>query len=199
MFLIIGCGRSGTSYIATLLRTSKLDIGHENFGKDGVVSWNMAVENGGFKSRVRELNGKENDCEFSKILHQVRHPLKQIRSFLTAELYTPKATWDYISLYTSVNPKQNTTLLNCMKYYYEWNKICETRTAFMYKIEDIDIYYPKICDYLKIIPNYEALKDTKRDINNRPKIGNKLTWELLEKEDKILCNKIFNMSKKYKY
>ena len=37
--LIIGCGRSGTKYIASLLREMGVDIKHETPGRHGSSNW----------------------------------------------------------------------------------------------------------------------------------------------------------------
>ena len=37
--LVIGCGRSGTLYTATVLQLLGIDVGHELPGRNGMVSW----------------------------------------------------------------------------------------------------------------------------------------------------------------
>ena len=204
MFLIIGCGRSGTKYISNLLRVSNLDVGHEVFGKDGVVSWEMTPDDGGFSCGIRKEKGKENKCDFNVIIHQVRDPLKQIRSFLTVsrgkmENGIRSPWWDYIGLYTSVIPTLGPTLHNCMKYYYEWNKIAENRADWRFRIENIDKVYDKLCYKLNITPNFEILSNLSRTLNERRKVGNLLTWDDLYNEDDKLCEKIHFMANMYGY
>lgn len=40
--LIVGCARSGTHWMARVLRSQGLDVGHERQGLDGIVSWCLA-------------------------------------------------------------------------------------------------------------------------------------------------------------
>ena len=43
MLCITGCGRSGTGYIAKLLSTAGLDIGHEVVKENGTADWHAAA------------------------------------------------------------------------------------------------------------------------------------------------------------
>ena len=68
--LITGCGRSGTSYMSSLMRKTGLDMPHEVMGRDGMVGWQQARDTSGFDI----------------VLHQVRHPLRAISSAQTIRI-----------------------------------------------------------------------------------------------------------------
>ena len=52
-FLITGCGRSGTTYMAKLLKAHGIDAGNERIGSDGVVGWQFA-----FDTDIRYVKGR---------------------------------------------------------------------------------------------------------------------------------------------
>ena len=81
MFLITGCGRSGTMYMAKMLQSAGLDVGHEALGQDGVVSSIWAVADDWYPSYHQQRKRPA----FDVVLHQVREPLATIGSLTTAQ------------------------------------------------------------------------------------------------------------------
>ena len=76
--IIIGCGRSGTTYTAKLFRKNGYKIGHERLKVNGIASWYLVSD------QQKELFGpslhsiKKTDFP---IVHQVRNPIDAIPRF----------------------------------------------------------------------------------------------------------------------
>ena len=87
--LITGCARSGTGYASLLFKKMGLDIGHEEYGADGISSWLFAVD-----AENVPWGPSRKDVKFGKVFHQVRHPLKAIGSIYT---YEPEESFSYTS------------------------------------------------------------------------------------------------------
>lgn len=186
--LITGCGRSGTSYISALLIRYGFDVKHEAEGRDGVASWCMAVSND------KAVFGPAlNEFKFDLICHQVRNPLKVISSVHTIS----ELSWGYIKEYIPIK-KEDSLLIKSAKYWYYWNIKAEEISGFTYRIEDIDLIFPKILGFLGA-KNYslDGLKNIPRDINKR--MHKEIKLEDIEKENSCLFKNILDLSNKYGY
>ena len=97
MFLVTGCGRSGTKYTSTVLRVCGLDMPHEAIGKDGSVSSIWAID------LKAEQYYKPHSCGsrsmFHTVLNQVREPLDTIASITTGSLEAVKWVDKYTPLH----------------------------------------------------------------------------------------------------
>jgi hypothetical protein len=172
LILITGCGRSGTTYIAELLTLCGLDVPHEELGDDGCSSWYMAVEdyNSPFGPGTR-------DAHFKHIFHQVRHPLDVITSWFynIPENIETKPTWDFLYAHILEIKKKDTHLVKCAKYWYYWNLRAEEKAEWRYKIEDMEIIFPEMCQRLGVPVNFEALHKIPKDVNKWKKLK-RITW-----------------------
>lgn len=202
MILITGCARSGTKYIAQLLQNLGLDIQHEKMGRDGISSWWFAP-----KSHLRSK------FSFDKVFHQVRHPLHQIKSCYQLGDRSG-VMWRFIRDHAPISSKES-KLLQCAKYYYYWNTNIEKEAEFIFKIEEIDKVFKKLCKLSGIKHDKEILKSTPRNVNRSfPKSHNlltlnniithdknkALTWEELKSEiGDEWCNKVRTLASKYSY
>lgn len=86
--LITGLGGSGTHEIANRLRGRGVRVRHEEIDTDGTVSWFHAVNNdyessSPYPHHAALHNSNYFSPRFSKVIHVVRCPLKQISSFTT--------------------------------------------------------------------------------------------------------------------
>lgn len=178
MIIITGCGRSGTKYISKLCQSNGIDIGHEDYGTDGIVSWYLAPS-------LTPPSGVS-------ILHQVRHPLKVISSMTTAL----DKSWNYISNFVHFG-LDDSLLLKCMKYWHDWNMYVEDKANYRYRIEDIGVEFPKLLE----ISGFKAPKKINykipKNINTRKHVD--YTKEDLEYEDKNLYSLIKDTAKRYGY
>lgn len=79
--LVVGHPRCGTAFMAELLRSYGLDIGHETMGLHGISSWMMAVEDESYPySKFLKQNFK-----FDRVFISIRHPLDALQSIVNIE------------------------------------------------------------------------------------------------------------------
>lgn len=162
MFLITGCGRSGTTYITTALQRCGLDVGHERYGRDGIVSGFYAVDAPRYPGRhpnPRPL--------FDVVLHQVRHPLRTIASVTTGR----SMTW--AQPFVPVEPGASTLRWACY-YWLAWNRAAEGQAAFTYRIEALEAAWPKLQEALGFDAGYSVTAGIPRAINARR--HRRVTW-----------------------
>ena len=147
--LITGAPRSGTYFTTRLLFNLGLDIRHENTDTHGTVSCLHLI----------------NPTGFTKIVHQIREPLKSVCSlhkvdWLAKELWLDQKDDEHFSGHFDVNDaakkmgetstireiawrrflsdiKDNNLTRKCMKAYLSWNKLAMEVSEFTYKIEDV--------------------------------------------------------------
>lgn len=147
--LITGAPRSGTYFTTRLLFNLGLDIRHEKNDTHGTVSSLHLI----------------NPTGFTKVIHQIREPLKTICSlhkidWLGKELWLDQKDDENFSGHFSVNNsakkvgeisvlresawrhflseiKDRNLTRKCMKAYLEWNKIAMEVSEFTYKLEDV--------------------------------------------------------------
>lgn len=181
--LVTGCARSGTRYMAFILRDCGLDVGHEWVFPDGLTSWLMAADS---KVCPWEASAAAN-YQFKHTFHQVRHPLKVIASVYTCE---PPQSWDYICEHLPQIKSTDTHLVKCAKYWYYWNLMAEKKAELTYRIEDLDnalLIMSERTGYDFIPKDIEAFS---KDINTRGKTM-ELTWDILQEE--LPCELFFDI------
>lgn len=188
--LITGCGRSGTTYMASVLRKAGLAVRHEVMGDDGCSSWYFAPrEVPWFPPAHKSDPNKRHadgivDVEFDITLHVVRHPIKVIPSaFATFE----KANWKFVGQFIKDIDPRYPRLVNAIRYWLRWNKLVskERPDAYRFRIEDIDTEWPVILDLLG--QPQCSVPDVSRTINRNSgfRAAPKVTWEQLESVDAL--------------
>lgn len=128
-FVIAQTGRSGSSYTARILTAAGIHTGHEDWfrpyrrrigGLDGDSSWCAAPHLRAFRGIV---------------LHQVRDPLKVIRSLSQAPP-TPR----YQRLRSQVaGPPSGNPLVDALRYWVVFNRIAEQHAVLRWRLEDLDV------------------------------------------------------------
>lgn len=134
-FVIVGTGRSGTTFTSEALTAAGVDVGHERCygpleqiyvsGAIGDSSW-MAVP---FLSGFR-----------GEIFHQVRHPLSVIDSLvdmglMVAEFEGPKHL-KYRTFLEQHFDLVGDELVDATRFYVDWNLRCEQHAKVRYRVED---------------------------------------------------------------
>ena len=85
------------------------------------------------------------------------------------------------------------------KYWYYWNLICEKKSHWSYKIEDLENHVDKMGSLLKVTLKSEILKNIPKNINTR-EYKDKYTWDILKESlDQDLFDNIVGMAKRYGY
>ncbi len=156
--LITGCGRSGTGYITFLLRRLGMGVEHDRMGKEGIVTWLLAVD----AESVPWGLSPRRQFAFDAIFHQVRYPLDVIRSLSTFK----DDSWKFICDHTPCRLDEP-LVLRSAKYWYYWNSKAEEIAHWRYRIEDISSVFETMCEQLHVVPNKEILDMLPTDINTR--------------------------------
>lgn len=134
-FLVVGTGRSGTSFTTALLQRAGIAADHEAVFTEtgprapgpleGDVSW-MAVP---YLARFP-----------GPVLHQVREPLAVIDSLLDLGLFASQFAdeihrpWrDFLERHFQL---RGDPLLDVMRFYVEWNARCESFASVRVRVED---------------------------------------------------------------
>lgn len=191
--LITGCARSGTTYIADVLQSCGLDIGHEVMGRDGCSSWFMCVEAKKFPWKNRPSAYR---IHFDHIFHQVRNPLDVISSVYATE--HPKALKFFSENIPQINA-EDAPLVKCAKYWYYWNLYAERKSEWRYQVEQIDTALDEMSVRLGIYLDKKVLKTISRSTNHRDRPV-KITWTQLRAEiPSNLFSKIQKMALRYGY
>lgn len=136
--LITGVGRSGTQYMAKILKKLGFDVVHDNAvpGSDGAVNWAYA-----FNSEDAPLphfaQHVPDTTRFAKVFLQVRNPIQAIASRMTASIKQ-----DVIDANTAV--KGYSTIdkaARSLEHWLSWNMHIMRFADVTYRIEDVDIVW----------------------------------------------------------
>lgn len=155
--LITGFPRSGTQYMALVLQTLGLDVGHEIIESDGAVGW-MYAHHRSYMGREHHpgYGSKSNrlDYEWGSIFHQVRHPLDAIGSYTWlndsshafvdgAVGLLPFQYYDTAQLLPIPNKRiksdaaKKAAMICTASMWLRWNLLAEYIADWTYRIEDI--------------------------------------------------------------
>ena len=190
-WVITGCGRSGTKYIAELLTRSGRDIAHESMGRHGIASWMWAVD-------ARSVPWGPAPSLFrhprERCFHQVREPLAAIASLQTFA----DPSWQFIAAHTG-SAADAPILLRSARYWLEWNRLAEQRSSWRYRIEDIATVYPSLCERVSIDPDARALAEVPRSVNTRKGLYAMVGWDDIARLDEELAAKVREQAREYGY
>ena len=139
-FVIAGTGRSGTVYLAWLINELGIPTRHEYFfgpdgyhkriGVRGEVSWMVVPYLQDFKGTI---------------LHQTRHPVKTINSFVSMRGFDPTRMHNkYIRFIDQHFHMTDNLIEDSMRFYIEWNKKAEERAVHTFQIEKIAEELPRV-------------------------------------------------------
>jgi len=193
-YLVTGCGRSGTGYMAALLQKLGLDVGHEVVGKDGLVSWYAAYDVVGMvPPHIADWQVKRETFDCVKVLHVVRHPLACISSCQT---HTDGA-WRHVE-YLLPGIRRLPIIERCMWYWLRWNQEAA-------KIADRRVRVDESCEVeLAMMEFFGCRADiiwpqVARNTNTRAGQYKNLAWADLRAVDADLTSKIFLQAMQYGY
>jgi len=170
MFLVTGCGRSGTKYTSTVLCTCGLDMLHEKVGKDGAVSSVWAIDLKAAQYYAPHSCGSRS--MFDVVLHQVREPLSAIASITTGS----GGAIAWVDKHTPLH-FEGDRIKWAVEYWLYWNQLCEEQAVITYKVENMPNRWNEIKDILGI--NVPFPKNIPTNINTR--IHANISWKYLSK------------------
>lgn len=179
--IITGCGRSGTGYIARLLRGCGYDVRHEAMGRDGGVGWFYAGNAAwtGYGERPPRWQYPDRT-----VLHQVRHPLHTIAA--TLWMHTPQ--YEYINRQLGgVLPPRRPIVRLAMSFWLHWNRLAASASSWTYRVEALpDGAWDELMDRARL--PHHRLPEAPRDIHHRE--HSHVTWPELRELDPILTDAI---------
>ena len=189
--LVVGCARSGTTYIAKVLKKCGWKINHERVKRDGAVSWEMV-----FDTKQVPWGSPQKGRKFAHTFHQVRHPLFTISSVYHAEL---PESWEYVMEHIPEITPNDSPLVRAAKYWYYWNLEAEKISEWTYRIEDIDQVFEEFERRVGKRIDRAALTRVPRNVNTTG-VHHQFTWEELQEAlDPDLYEKIRQLSERYGY
>ncbi len=174
--VISGCHRGGTTYITRTLTAVGVKVGHQNHGHDGVVSGALAGTN---------------IIEGATVIHQIRHPVRAIESI---QGVTHKIIPD--ALTCPLRGLKESRLLLAMKYWLWMHSFARLRSFWIYKLEEIEAAWPKICKRLDIDAEFPKLP---ANINARKYPVDPIEWGDLYETDEYIAEMIKTFATEYGY
>lgn len=191
--LVIGCGRSGTNYLAKFLELSGYEIYHERPGNTGCVSWPMTVHS-------YSPWGPTTEKTFKHLFHEVRHPLDVMSSWAINLSDLTRDEWVFIRRHLPEIEITDSLLVHCAKYWYYWNLLAEKRAEWRFQIEEFPKLLHEFSIRSELTLNSDVLKTLPTNFNSWAQIDRKLTWhELHEQLPEELYQNIKDMAIRYGY
>eukprot|EP01139_Manchomonas_bermudensis_P015397 Amastigsp_a510135_16.p1 type:complete len:556 gc:universal Amastigsp_a510135_16:66-1733(+) len=229
LLAVIPVQGGGTEFMRTMLRYRGFDLGGEADGTDGTVGW-VTVCDGSERAWNYSRAAMRNDgalgrlhSRFRYIVHQVRHPLHQIRSNLAfcdpRDFQNWVSVWDFIETLSPGVPYRDpltgefrSCLHRSMLYYLSWNRYIETVADFRVRIEspsaDLAICKTILEDGGTAMLPLRAQKRECAHVVGLPKKVDKhshggfkrnTTWTDVVNEDPIIAKEIAAMAVRYGY
>lgn len=152
-FVIIGTGRSGTTFTADYLSKADVPVSHEAY---------FTFEGPKLRTTLRDYRtqGDSSWCAVPFLpdpdiiaIHQVRHPYKVIGSFYNTGFFDPKhheGRQGFVNFAKRYFEFSDDPLRSCLRWYLEWNAKCEEITSRRFQIEMFDEHIGDICNWLGI-------------------------------------------------
>lgn len=195
--LIVGCPRSGTKYISQVFKKAGLSSTHENDkGKDVVVGWRYAASGKAFCYHFRHI------CrfytEFTQVWHQVRNPVKVLRSLPALGDYR---NWAHI-VDSRLGLGDRRSLEYGMQFWLSWTRRCDDMCDWRYRVEDVQDgskVWRKMCKRLDL--GEQGLPPVSQRNNTRVKHKRyrSVTLADMRAADPGLAGKVIRRAKKYGY
>jgi hypothetical protein len=208
--IITGCGRSGTKYISGLLTKAGVLCGHE------VVFSEQMARTGQFQERPDGMHAEASWLaagvidrldESVKIVHQVRNPVRVIRSMSGVRSFIRHSdfcTFIYGKLgglkKSKVVKRDDRYLDMCMEFWVRWNKLAEDASYRTFRVEDVNLELAsELCNHVretKAEDVYLALEQTPTTTNTRDR-DESVTWGSLPSGE--YKDKLFDVAVRYGY
>ncbi len=194
-FVLVGSGRSGTRYAATVFSQLGMPCGHE-----AVFGWRQEVP--------ANLVGDASFCAVPylgssakprAVFHQVRHPLAVLRSIIATGFFADPGQFSpHLELIERSLPeikRRQTPLAKAMYFIVRWNRMCEPFAHLRWRVEALDAptlsHAAHLAGFSKSLAECDSVLETvDRGINRLELRGLKrlqLTWRDLpdspEKDD----------------
>lgn len=198
--LVLGTGRSGSTFIHRLFRIWGYDLGHEQTGEFGSVTHFFHADHDWYpyfpwevgKAHVGE---RLSDFNFENKLHVVRNPLTCIPSI---EKVLSSINWEFAEETGLIPAEKMSKRRRCMLYWLRLNERAEAICHKTIQLEKLRKDLPKYLGSVDILHGeWPELPPVNRGTGFRA--SEPVTFSELRREDKDLANQIFVLSKHYGY
>lgn len=152
-FVVIGTGRSGTTYTAAYLTNAGVPVSHERY---------YTYNGPRLRHPLRDWRAR-GDCSWCAVpflpdddvvaIHQVRHPYKVISSFYNTGFFDAQHAGHrlpYVRLARQHFRFSDDPLQSCLRWYVEWNARCEAITPHRFRVEHFSDHIADIERWLGI-------------------------------------------------
>jgi hypothetical protein len=168
---IVGCGRSGTTFITDYLNACGIQIEHEANGAEGCASWTSVVH------LYSPFDQAQSQVRYRHTFHQVRHPLAVISSFYNNLNDTTAWYWRFIRDHTPEIHETDSLLVHCIKYWYYWNLKAEQIAEWRYQIENLENVLIEYQFRIGRPLGKDILQSIPKSINHWNSITYPITWK----------------------
>lgn len=213
LFIVSGCGRSGTGHAAAVLTALGAPCAHaavfrdDTAGARGPVTWPKQCA-GDASWFAAPFIGRLPEGAF--VIHQVREPLAVIRSVLRCGLLGDgqperKFAEAYVPELALGGPT-----VRAMRYWVEWNRMVEAAADYddlvyrRHRLEDLDVDgVVALCEHLGLCRSPDVVRrvlDSRpRDLHTRgdKRRDSAVTWESLPKG--ALLDELVELARTYGY
>ncbi len=209
--LVLGAPRSGTRFMSRVLRNCGVQVGHEGFKPDGLVTMFYAVEDCWYPGKhwsTDEEHPVEDESltqrslfEFEQVWHLVRDPRKVIPS-LASNVFSP-SVWCWQERHTGIACGEFPKKLRAMKFWVAWNKLIEQNESIdlRLRVENFDTRWADICCSLDIaagtaIPNVNRNYGTALEGQQAVQ---PMSWDEMKSLDADVAAEVKAMAHRYGY
>jgi hypothetical protein len=136
--LVTGCGRSGTGFAAKVFEAAGIPSSHEIYFNPNHRQW--PSEWSGVESSWLAAPFIQQLPDHVHVVHQVRHPLAVIRSFMGFEFFRPDLHSKYVTFayrYAPAIQDWDEQIDKCMQYWISWNELVEKHKVPRHRLEDL--------------------------------------------------------------
>lgn len=202
--LVLGSGRSGTTFTAKALQTAGIEVTHEKVGEHGTVShyfvvdsdWHpMAPWKGWVEKEKMHVGERRSDFDFEHIVHIVRDPRKTIPSM--TKIFD-SVTWHYYVHNGLVPAGIKKPMLRAMHLWLAHNRLAMEQADLTFQLERYQNAWPAMMAMLKCDEPYpQHLKPMNK--TGGFKKYTPLTWDELSGFDAKLARDIKQLARKFGY
>ena len=196
-YLIAGTPRSGTGYVAKLMTSAGVPIGHEMFfGMPGHGYYPVGAQGDSSWMSVPFLQNFD-----AKIIHIVRNPLDNLASLIARDTFDDDNMMNGIySIFKMISLPDLRKYDEDNKYlafYIMWNMQIDKVEHFKIKLEDISKDPKPFLDKLGI--KYDKSKLYTKKYNTSDTAPPKLTIDYFKNHDPSLVTRLISLAKLYGY
>lgn len=202
--LVLGSGRSGTTFTAKALQVAGVNVTHEKVGQDGTVShyfvvdsdwYPMAPWKGWVEKEKMHVGERRSDFEFENVVHIVRDPRKVIPSM--TKIFD-SVTWEFYVRNGFIPEGLKKPVLRAMHLWLNHNTAAAEQADLTFQLERYQHAWPALMELIgENVPYPQYLKPSNK--TSGFKKYEPLAWHQLLDIDRDLGRQIKTLANRYGY